>query len=218
MNSQLDEIRIDKPNLLSPLRYVLIVTVVISAYDVGRAILSFIDLVRQPDMDVLLVLLWLLAAPLTFAASVFLFYACKCMMDGKNSSMPITVGFGLMILSSVSGLISQVNILHGEGLSIVILCGLVLVCYIIIFLQYQRIGSRPLTIFAAIMNVLCGGYYLVNGIKLVINEPNQLLGYLFTSYATAFLIALSVLLFVLTVDYGPIIEEIDGDDLNSMID
>ena len=213
--NQLDEIRIDKPGLLSPLRYVLIFTVVIAAYDVGRAVLAFIDLVKQPEMDTLLVLLWLLSAPLTF--SVALFYACKCILDGKNASMPITIGFGLMILSSVSGLISQVNILNGEGLSIVILCGLVLVCYIIVFLQYQRIGTKPLTIFAAVMGVLCGGYYLANGIKLVIEEPNQLLGYLFTSYFTAFLIAVATLLFVITIGFGPIIEEVDGDELN-MID
>lgn len=208
MEDQIDDIRFRNTMLITPLRMVLLFSVVISAYDVGRAILSFIELVRQPDMDVLLITLWLLTAPLSFAACVCLVYACKRMMDGRSAAMPVTVGFGLMVLSGVSNLISQASILAGNGLSIMVLCALVLVCYIICFLQYQRIGTRPLTIFAAVMGVLCGGYYLINGIKLVIEQPNQLLGYLFTSYLTAFLVAVSTLLFVIAVDYGPVIEDV----------
>ncbi len=199
MNNESGSITFRYEGLLSPLRYILLFTVVISAYDTGRAVLSLIELARKPGMDILLVVLWLLTAPLTFAATVFLFYACKCLREGKSAAMPTTIAFGLMILSSVSNLISQVNILNGNGLSIVILCGIVLVCYIICFLYYQRIGTKMMTWFAAGLNVLCGGYYLINGIKLVIEQPDQLLGYLFTSYATAFLISVSVLIFTIAV-------------------
>ncbi len=209
MNNQNDEIRISNPAFLAPLRILLIFTVVIAAYDTGRAILSFVELVRQPNMDVLLVLLWLLTAPLTFAASVCFFYAYKRLTEGANVSMPVTLGFGAMVLSSVSNLLSQASILNGNGLSIMILCGIVLVCYIICFLYYQRIGVKALTVFAAIMGVLCGLYYLIQGAKLVIDEPQQILGYLFTSYLTCLLIAVSVLIFVLAIDVGPVIEEVD---------
>ena len=209
MENQMDEIRINKPNLMSVLRIILTITVVVAAYDTGRAILSFIELVRQPSMDVLLVILWLLTAPLTFVAAVCLFYAYKRLPEGANVSMPITIGFGAMVLSSVSSLLSQASILNGNGLSLMILCGLVLLCYIICFLYYQRIGVKALTIFAAIMGVLCGGYYFIQGVVLVSNEPKQLLGYLFTSYLTSLMIALSVLFFVLTVGFGPVIEERD---------
>ncbi|MBO6108726.1 MAG: hypothetical protein J6P16_04905 [Eubacterium sp.] len=212
MNSELEEISIGREGLMNPLRYVLTFAIVISAYDTGRAILSFIELMRLPEMDVLLVLLWLLTAPLSFAAVFFFFFSCKKLREGRSAGMTITIAFGLMILSSVSNLISQASILNGNGLSIMILCAIVLVCYIICFLYYQRIGTKFLTYFAAAMNVLCGGYYLLNGIKLVIDEPDQLLGYLFTSYFTAFLVAVSVLLFVLTVDYGPVIEIVDEDE------
>ncbi|MEE3468517.1 MAG: hypothetical protein VZQ83_08760, partial [Eubacterium sp.] len=89
---------------------------------------------------------------------------------------------------------------------------IVLVCYVICFLYYQRIGVKALTVFAAVMGVLCGVYYLIQGAMLIANEPNQVLGYLFTSYVTAFLIALSVLVFTLTIGYGPVIEEVNGDN------
>ncbi|MBO4396421.1 MAG: hypothetical protein J5819_08760 [Eubacterium sp.] len=199
MNNESGSISFRYEGLLSPLRYILLITVVISAYDTGRAILSLIELARKPGMDLLLVILWLIAAPLTFATTVCLFYACKRLREGHSPNMPITIGFGLMVLSSVANLISQVNILNGNGLSIVILCGIVLICYVICFLYYQRIGTKLMTWFAAGLNVLCGGYYLINGIKLVVEQPDQLLGYLFTSYATAFLIAVSVLLFTIAV-------------------
>ena len=197
-----------RDGLLSPLRFVLLITVVISAYDTGRAILTFVDYSRRADMDMLLVILWLLVAPLTFAATVCLFYACKRLREGHSPSTPITIAFGLMVLSAVSNLISYVNTLNGNGLSIVILCAISLVCYVICFLYYQRIGTSVLTYFAAIMNILCSGYFLLNGIKLVAEQPEQLLGYVFTSYLTAFLIAVSILIFSLAVGM-----EINEDDI-----
>ena len=209
MESQIDEIRIKNTMFMSVLRIILTITVVVAAYDTGRAILSFIELVRKPGMHVLLVLLWLLTAPLTFAAAVCLFYAYKRLTEGANVTMPVTIGFGLMILSSVSNLISQSSILNGNGLSIMILCGIVLVCYIICFMYYQRIGSRPLTIFAAGMGVLCGGYYIIQGAILIADEPEQILGYLFTSYMTTLMIALSTFFFVITVGFGPKIYDKD---------
>ena len=209
MDNQMDDVRINSPSLLNPLRILLIMTVVIAAYDTGRAVLSFIELVRQPSMDVLLVILWLLTAPLTFTAAVALFYAQKRLQEGERVNMPITIGFAAMVLSSVSSLLSQASILNGNGLSIMILCGLVLVCYIILFLYYQRIGVKALAVFASVMGVLCGGYYLVQGVVLVAHEPQQILGYLFTSYLTALMIALSALFFVLTVGFGPVIEEVE---------
>ena len=74
-------------------------------------------------------------------------------------------------------------------------------------MHYQKIGVKPLTLFAAGMGVLCGLYYVIQGVMLVANEPKQILGYLFTSYLTSLMIAASVFFFVLTVDYGPVIEE-----------
>lgn len=209
MNNQLDELQFKNVRFISPLRMILLLTVVIAAYDTGRAVLAFIDLVKKPGMDILLVFLWLLTAPLTFAAAVSLFYAYKKLTDGANIAMPVTIGFGLMVLSSVSNLISQSSILNGNGLSIMILCAIVLVCYGICFLHYQHLGVREMTIFAAGMGVLCGGYYVVQGAILIGVEPDQLLGYLFSSYVTSLMIALSTFFFVLAIDYGPKIERVD---------
>ena len=211
MNSP-DDIRIERMSLLTPLRMLLTFTVVISAYDTGQAVLSFIELAKQPGMDTMLVLIWLLSAPMSFICAVCLFLSIKKLREGKSASMTLTVGIGAMVLSSVAALISQANVLNGKALSILVLCGIVLVCYVIVFLYYQKIGAKPLTIFAAVMGVLCGGYYLLNGIVLVKDQPEQILGYLFSSYLTAFLVAISVLIYTLTVGIGPVIEEVEEDD------
>ena len=68
MNSP-DDIRIERTSLLTPLRMLLTFTVVISAYDTGQAVLSFIELAKQPGMDTMLVLIWLLSAPMSFSVS-----------------------------------------------------------------------------------------------------------------------------------------------------
>ena len=211
MNSP-DDIRIERTSFLTPLRVLLTFTVVISAYDTGQAVLSFIELAKQPGMDTMLVLIWLLSAPMSFICTVCLFLSIKKLREGKSASMTLTVGIGAMVLSSVAALISQANVLNGKALSILVLCGIVLVCYVIIFLYYQKIGTKPLTIFAGVMGVLCGGYYLLNGIILVKDQPEQILGYLFSSYLTAFLVAICVLIYTLTVGIGPVIEEVEEDD------
>ncbi|MBR1873649.1 MAG: hypothetical protein IJ807_01990 [Eubacterium sp.] len=211
MNSS-DDIRIERPSFLTPLRVLLTFTVVISAYDTGQAVLSLIELAGQPGMDGMLVFIWLLSAPLSFICAVCLFLSVKKLREGKSASMTLTVGIGAMVLSSVAALISQANILNGRALSIMVLCGIVLVCYVIIFLYYQKIGTKPLTIFAAVMGVLCGGYYLMNGILLIKDQPEQILGYLFVSYLTAFLVAVCILVYTFAVGVGPVIEEVDSDD------
>ena len=137
MNSP-DDIRIERTSLLTPLRMLLTFTVVISAYDTGQAVLSFIELAKQPGMDTMLVLIWLLSAPMSFICAVCLFLSIKKLREGKSASMTLTVGIGAMVLSSVAALISQANVLNGKALSSLVLCGIVLVCYVIVFLYYQK--------------------------------------------------------------------------------
>ena len=207
-----DDVRIERPSFLTPLRILLTFAVVVSAYATGRAVFQFIDMMKMPEMDGLLVFIWLLAAPLSFVCVVALFYSVMKLREGKSVSMALGVAFGSMVLSSVAQLISQANILNGRGLTIMLLCGIVLICYVIIFLYYQKIGTRPLTYFAAVMGVLCGGCYLYNGILIVREQTDLILGYLFASYLTAFLVAVSSLIYTLAIGVGPVIEELDEED------
>lgn len=211
MDTKTNRIRYISETFVSPLRFVGIMTVVVAAYDTGRAVLSFLELVRTPDMDILLVLLWLLTAPLTFGASVCFFYAAKKIYDGQGADLAITIAFGLMILSSVANLISQASILNGKAISILVLCGVTLICYVIGFLYFQGIGTRLMAMFAGGLGVACATYYLVIGIRLVLAEPQQILGYLFTSYLTATMIAMTTLLAILSLGVG-IPTEIDDSD------
>ena len=212
----MDEIRIQNPIFLKALRAVLLATVIITAYDTGQAVIAFVRRISHPDMDVLLVFLWLLADPLMLVAAFCLFYAYKRLLEGATVSLPVTIGFGSLILGSVANLISKGTTINNRGaevdnplygISLVILYCLILVCYIIIFLYYQKIGPRVLALFAGGMGVLCGAYLFLNGIIIVINEPNQFIGYFFSTYVSTFVIAASSMLFLLTTDFGPIIED-----------
>ena len=212
----MDEIRIQNPIFLKALRVMLIATVIITAYDTGQAVIAFVRRVSHPDMDILLVFLWLLADPLMLVAAFCLFYAFKRMLEGATVSLPVTIGFGALILGSVANLISKGTTINNRGaeidnplygISLVILYCLILVCYIIIFLYYQKIGSRVLALFAGGMGLLCGAYLFLNGIILVLNEPEQFIGYFFSTYVSAFAIAGSSMLFLLTADFGPMIED-----------
>ena len=195
----------------APLRIITIFAVVISAYDVGRAILSFVEFTRGEGFDMLLVVLFLLPAPLTFASAFLLFYAAKSVLEGKNADMAVTIAFGLMVLSSISYLIAEASTLS-EAVSLIVLCAIVLVCYVIEFLYYQGIGNRALAIFAGGMGLACAVYSLINGIILVVHEPRQIGGYLFTSYLAALMIALTVLMFILSLAPDNLLEEVDAEN------
>ena len=193
----------------APLRIITIFTVVIAAYDVGRAVLSFVEYSRGEGIDMLLVLLYLLPAPLTFATAVLLFYAAKSILEGKGADMIVTIAFGLMVLSSVANLIVEASTLSSSAISWIILFAIVLICYIIGFLYYQGIGNRALAIFGGGLGLACAVYCLINGIILVTNEPRQIGGYLFTSYLTATMIALNILMFILSLAPDNLIQEND---------
>ncbi len=213
----MDEIGIKNPIFLKALRVVLIASVIITAYDSGQAILAFVRRVSHPDMDVFLVFLWLLSDPLMLVTAFCLFYAYKRMSEGATVQLPVTIGFGSMVLGSVANLISKGTTLSNRGsevndslygISLVILYSLILVCYIIIFLYYQNIGPKVLALFAGGMGVLCGAYLFLNGIVLILNEPEQFIGYFFSNYVSAFAISAASMLFLLTADFGPAIEDV----------
>lgn len=217
----MDEIGIKNTLFLKAFRVVLLATVIITAYDTGQAVIAFVRRVSHPDMDVFLVFLWLLSDPLMLVSAFCLFYAYKRMSEGATVQLPVTIGFGSMVLGSVANLISKGTTINNRGaeidnplygISLVILYCLILVCYIIIFLYYQNIGPKILAIFAGGMGLLCGAYLLLNGFLLVISEPDQFIGYFFSNYLASCAIAASSMLFLLTADFGPVIEDVTPPD------
>ena len=190
-----------------PLRLISIFTVVISAYAIGRAILLFVETVKIPGMSMLLVLLFSLPSFLTFAAVFLLAFAAKKIREGAGGDRFVTIAFGLMILSSLSFMMSQFGTLKlPEDMSSIILCAIVLICYVIIFLYFQGMGNRALAVFAGIMGLACGVYYVIYGAGL-----NNVLSYDFVSCVDSCMIALTTLMFVLTMAPDNLLEDITED-------
>ena len=187
-----------------------------SCFHVFSAVLSFIEYMNAirggASIDMLLIILYLLPALLTLLSDVLLLVSGIMLYTNGNADLTMTIGIGLMVLSSISNLIVEASTLSGNGISWIIIFAIVLICYIIIFLYFQGIGNRALAIFAGGLGLACAVYCLINGVILVIHEPRQINGYLFRSYLTATVMALDVLMFILLTIPDNLMEVVDDSD------
>ncbi|MCR4605522.1 MAG: hypothetical protein K5639_05930 [Eubacterium sp.] len=193
----------------TPLRIIAVFTVVISAYDVGRGVLLLVDCFKDERVSLLLALLFVLPAFLSFASAFLIAFAAKRIREGIGSDVQVRIALGSLILSAISFMMSQFGTLNlPDEMSSIILSAIVLICFVIVFLYYQGMGNRALAVFAGIMGLACGVYYLIYGATLLKDDINNVLSYDFVSCVTSCMIALLVLIFVLSTAPDNLMEDV----------
>lgn len=189
------------------LRVLSLITLFIGAYSLVQGILVFIRDIARPELSMLVVVIYLLVTPLGFVAALLFAYAIHRIVSGREAINAVVYGFAAMVLASVDNLI-YIGIHHsGDAISFYVLGAIFLICYAILFLYYQNMGTYAMA--------LCSGVLLVAGTVLELEEAIRYFisinvfdftGYYFSQSLLDTLLAVTSLLFVVALKKVPPID------------
>lgn len=146
---------ISKPAWRMPLRVLSLLTFFIGAFSLVQSVLMLMSYCQQDNLSLPVVIVFLAVTPLTFGASLFFALGIHWMASGKGGDLQIILGFAMMILASVDGLI-YVSVRHeGDSISFYLLAGIQILCFAICFLYYQDFGTFSLTLCGVILLAAC---------------------------------------------------------------
>ncbi|MCH5252786.1 MAG: hypothetical protein J1F22_07410 [Lachnospiraceae bacterium] len=187
-----------------PLRVLTLITLFIGAYALAQSVLELTEAFETQNVSILVVVIYLLVTPLCFLGALFFAYTIHRMSTGRASDNQFVLGYAMLVLAAVDNLI-YISIHYKNGaISFYILGGILLICYIICFLHYQDLGTRVLTLCAAILLVACTLLQLEEAIRYFLdpNIPYDFIGYYFSQTVLNTLLAIETLLFVLGLQRG----------------
>lgn len=185
------------------LRVLSLVTLFTGAYALVQGILLVIRDWEMQNVSMLVVMIYVLVTPLGFVAALLWAYSVHRMARTENGDMAIILGYAMMLMASVDNLIYISIHNEGDSLSLFILGGIELVCFMICFLYYQRIGSHVITLCAALLLVAVAALRLEETVRYLAGIGSYAFnGYYFVQMLLETLLAVESLLFVFAVKKG----------------
>ena len=185
------------------LRVLSLVTLFAGAYALVQGILLVIRDWEMQNVSMLVVMIYVLVTPLGFVAALLWAYSVHRMARTENGDMAIIIGYAMMLMAAVDNLIYISIHNEGDSLSLFILGGIELVCFMICFLYYQGIGSHVITLCATILLVAVATLRLEETIRYLASIGSYAFnGYYFVQMLLETLLAVESLLFVFAVKKG----------------
>lgn len=186
-----------------PLRVLSLITLFIGAYSFVQSVLILIQDYEQQDLSMVVVIIFLLVTPFSFAASFFFAFGIHRIAADEGADQKIILGFAMMVMAAVDNLV-YVSIHHeGDAISFYLLGGIELICFVICFLYYQGLGNRTMTLCGAILLTACTALELEEAVRYFISIGYyDFTGYYFSQTFLDVLIAVESLLFVFGLRQG----------------
>jgi hypothetical protein len=160
-------LRIGKGAWKIPLRIVSLLAFFLGACSLVQCVLMLMKYYEQQNLSMLVVFIFLLVTPLTFAASLFFAFGVHRICADTGSDRLIVLGFAMMILASVDNLIYISIHRSSDSVSFYLLGGIQVICFVICFLYYQDIGTFSLTFCASILLAACALLELEEAIRYI---------------------------------------------------
>lgn len=148
-------LRIDKPYFRAVLRIITLMTFFICSCSMVQSVLMFLKYYEQKNLSMLVVFLFLMVSPLTFLASLFFVYGIHRMAGGTGADLAIVLGYAMLVLTAVDDLVYISVQEGGDIISLYLLGGIRLTCYMICFLYYQDYVNGPLAFCACVLLAAC---------------------------------------------------------------
>lgn len=185
------------------LRILTLVTLFAGSYALVQAILLVIRDWEMQNVSMLVVTIYVLVTPFAFTAALFWAYSVHRMAQTGNGDMALILGYAMMLMAAVDNLVYISIHRDGDSLSLFILGGIELVCFVICFLYYQGIGNFAMTLCAVILIVAAEALKLEEAVRyLSFIGLYAFNGYYFVERLLETLLAVESLLFVFAVKRG----------------
>ena len=185
------------------LRVLTLVTLFAGSYALVQAILLVIRDWELQNVSMLVVMIYVLVTPFAFAASLFWAYSVHRMAQTANGDMALILGYAMMLMAAVDNLVYISIHNEGDSLSLFILGGIELVCFVICFLYYQGIGYFAMTLCAVILVMAAEALKLEEAVRyLSFIGIYAFNGYYFVERLSETLLAVESLLLVFAVKRG----------------
>jgi len=182
------------------MRPLVLIALFIGAYSLVQGILVLIRNLGQQDISMLVVVLYLLVTPFCFSSALLFALAIHRMAQDKEGERFIVWGFAMMIMATVDNLIYTSIHYEGDSISFIILGGIELICYIILFLYYQGVDYQKLAICSGILLVACAVLKLEEAIRYYISiDYYDFIGYYFAQTVLNTLLAVISLLLIFSL-------------------
>lgn len=189
------------------LRPLVLIALFIGAYTLVQGILVLVRNLGQPDISMLVVVLYLLVTPFCFTAALFFAIAIHRMAQDKDGEKFIVWGFAMMLMAMVDYLLYTSIHYEGDSLSFILLGAIELICYIICFLYYQGFDFQKLAICSGILLVACAALKLEEAIRYYVSiDYYDFIGYYFAQTVLNTLLAVISLLVVLGLQKNIVIK------------